>query len=82
MSQPVYGTLLRCGARNTRLRLERICSGPSSATNQLGDLAQVAVLEETSKMVFLYCSYLYKALYKYIIGIIITNSVLSKRLYL
>lgn len=53
-----------------------------SATDQLGDLAQVAVLEETSKMVFLYCSYLYKALYKYIIGIIITNSVLSKRLYL
>lgn len=82
MCQPVYHTLLRCRARNTRDRLERTCSGPSSATDQLGDLAQVAVLEETSKMVPLYCSYVYKALYKHIIGIIITNSVPSKRLYL
>lgn len=53
-------------------------SGPGSATDYLGDLAQVALLKETSKMLSAYCSHEYKVLYIHII----TATELNKRLYL
>lgn len=53
-------------------------SRPGSATDYLGDLAQVALLKGTSKMLSAYCSHEYKVLYIHII----TATELNKRLYL